>query len=133
MTDDALHRLSPRFESMYAKAGRPSIAPEHLLRALLLQVIRAVYRNPAAPRGHAAHRAQNEESLPRLTHDAARRLRHQSTRAQTPRKSFGWMKTAGGLRKHLHRGGALVNWQFGFAAADFNLVRMRTLPALITR
>jgi transposase len=37
MTDDALWRLSPRFEAMYTNIGRPSIPPEHLLRALLLQ------------------------------------------------------------------------------------------------
>ena len=40
---------------------------------------------------------------------------------------FGWMKTVGGLRKLRHRGGARVNWQFLFAAAAYNMVRMRTL------
>ena len=40
---------------------------------------------------------------------------------------FGWMKTVGGLRKLRHRGGGRVNWQFLFAAAAYNLVRMRTL------
>ena len=42
MTDDALRRLSPRFDAMYATTGRPSIPPEHLLRALLLQVLYSV-------------------------------------------------------------------------------------------
>jgi transposase len=42
MTDAALDRLSPRFDAMYAKTGRPSIPPEHLLRALLLQVLYSV-------------------------------------------------------------------------------------------
>jgi transposase len=42
MTDDALRRLSPRFETLYATTGRPSIPPEHLLRALLLQVLYSV-------------------------------------------------------------------------------------------
>jgi len=42
MTDEALRRLSPRFEAMYAKTGRPSIPPEHLLRGLLLQVLYSV-------------------------------------------------------------------------------------------
>jgi transposase len=42
MSDDALRRLSPRFEAMYANVGRPSIPPEHLLRALLLQVLYSV-------------------------------------------------------------------------------------------
>ena len=35
MTDDALRRLSPRFETMYANTGRPSIPPEHLLRCVV--------------------------------------------------------------------------------------------------
>jgi transposase len=42
MTDEALQRLSSRFEAMHAKTGRPSIPPEHLLRALLLQVLYSV-------------------------------------------------------------------------------------------
>ena len=42
MTDEALRRLSPRFEAIYATTGRPSIPPEHLLRALLLQVLYSV-------------------------------------------------------------------------------------------
>lgn len=37
MTDVALKKLSPEFDRLYAKTGRPSIAPERLLRALLLQ------------------------------------------------------------------------------------------------
>jgi transposase len=39
ITDRALERLSPRFGTLYIKFGRPSIAPEKLLRALLLQVL----------------------------------------------------------------------------------------------
>ena len=42
MTDEALRRLSPRFDAIYATTGRPSIPPEHLLRALLLQVLYSV-------------------------------------------------------------------------------------------
>ncbi len=42
MVDVALHKMGPQFEAMYAKAGRPSIAPEKLLRALLLQVLYTV-------------------------------------------------------------------------------------------
>ena len=37
MTDQVLRELSPRFERMYSDIGRPSIPPEQLLRALLLQ------------------------------------------------------------------------------------------------
>src|SRR5205807_861789 len=42
MTDEALQQLQPRFNNLYAKIGRPSIAPEKLLRALLLQVLYSV-------------------------------------------------------------------------------------------
>lgn len=41
MTDAALRELSPEFDGLYAAGGRPSIAPERLLRALLLQVLYA--------------------------------------------------------------------------------------------
>lgn len=39
IVDAALRRLSPQFEKLYVRFGRPSIAPEKLLRALLLQVL----------------------------------------------------------------------------------------------
>ena len=42
MVDAALRNMEPLFEAMYAKVGRPSIAPEKLLRALLLQVLYTV-------------------------------------------------------------------------------------------
>src|ERR1700749_1898910 len=42
MTDEALQQLRARFNSLYAKTGRPSIAPEKLLRALLLQALYSV-------------------------------------------------------------------------------------------
>jgi transposase len=42
MTDEALEQLRPRFNSLYAKTGQPSIAPEKLLRALLLQALYSV-------------------------------------------------------------------------------------------
>ena len=37
-TDRVLAKLSPKFTDMYSTIGRPSIAPEQLLRAVLLQV-----------------------------------------------------------------------------------------------
>ena len=39
ITDRALERLSPRFGTLYVHFGRPSIPPEKLLRALLLQAL----------------------------------------------------------------------------------------------
>lgn len=37
IVDEALEALSPEFDRLYSKTGRPSIPPEKLLRALLLQ------------------------------------------------------------------------------------------------
>lgn len=42
MTDEALRQLSPQFEAIYAKSGRPSVPPEQRLRALLLQALYTV-------------------------------------------------------------------------------------------
>ena len=39
ITDRALERLSPKFGALYVNFGRPSIPPEQLLRALLLQAL----------------------------------------------------------------------------------------------
>ena len=39
MVDEALAELSGRLDELYATTGRPSIAPEKLLRALLLQAL----------------------------------------------------------------------------------------------
>ncbi len=42
MTDEALRGLSGEFASLYSRLGRPSIAPEKLLRAMLLQPLFSV-------------------------------------------------------------------------------------------
>jgi len=42
LVDAVLNELSPAFETLYARVGRPSIPPEHLLRALLLQAFYTV-------------------------------------------------------------------------------------------
>ena len=42
LTDEALRSMSRRFAGLYATTGRPSIPPEQLLRALLLQVLYTV-------------------------------------------------------------------------------------------
>ena len=42
MVDAALEEMSPQFAELYSHYGRPSIAPEKLLRALLLQVLYSV-------------------------------------------------------------------------------------------
>ena len=42
MTNEVLRLLSGRFEELYSRVGRPSIAPERLLRALLLQLLYSI-------------------------------------------------------------------------------------------
>ena len=42
MVDEVLSQLSRRFDGMYARVGRPSIAPEKLLRAQLLQMLYSI-------------------------------------------------------------------------------------------
>ena len=42
LTDAALAELDPRFSALYEGIGRPSIAPERLLRASLLQLLYSI-------------------------------------------------------------------------------------------
>jgi len=42
MADRALGSMTKRFDAMYSKTGRPSIPPEKLLRALLIQMLYSV-------------------------------------------------------------------------------------------
>jgi transposase len=42
LADAALAQLSPQFDAMYAELGRPSIPPEKLLRAQLLQMLYSI-------------------------------------------------------------------------------------------
>ena len=42
MVDEALQAMSLHLDALYARGGRPSIAPEKLVRALLLQVLYSV-------------------------------------------------------------------------------------------
>lgn len=45
MVDAALENLSPEFCQMYSHTGRPSIPPEQLLKAMLLQVLYSIPSN----------------------------------------------------------------------------------------
>ncbi len=42
LVDRALEEMSPELEALYAAGGRPSIAPEYLLRAQLVQILYAI-------------------------------------------------------------------------------------------
>jgi hypothetical protein len=58
MVDTVLRELSPEFARLYPKVGRPSIPPEKLLRALLLQILYSIPRRAwRTSRGHEAQLA----------------------------------------------------------------------------
>ena len=42
MVDEVLQSMAKEFDGMYAKTGRPSVPPERLLRAALLQIFYSV-------------------------------------------------------------------------------------------
>jgi len=81
--------------------------------------------------GVTPHVAQNEHQHRSSAIDA-RTTRHPGYAvSQRKRKRveeiFGWIKTVAGLRKTKHRGRKRVGWMFTFAAAAYNLVRLRNL------
>lgn len=82
-------------------------------------------------RGLTPHVAQNDSGTRSSTIDE-RTTRHAGYAVSQRRRKmieevFGWMKTVGLMRKLRHRGTRLVGWMFEFAAAAYNLVRMRKL------
>jgi transposase len=77
------------------------------------------------------HVARNEKRSGGSAIDA-RTTRHagyaiSQQRRKRIEESFGWLKTIALMRKVRHRGIFKVGWVFTFAAAAYNLVRMRTL------
>lgn len=46
MVNEILRELSPEFSKLYSRRGRPSIPPEKLLRALLLQILFSIRSEP---------------------------------------------------------------------------------------
>lgn len=91
--------------------------------------------NELRDRNVTPHVAQNQHARRRSAIDG-RTTRHPGYQiSQKKRKRveeiFGWMKTVGGMRKQRHRGLATVGWMFTFAAAAYNLVRIRNLTAAV--
>ena len=86
--------------------------------------LRAMQATPhVAQFGTTGHRGSAIDG--RTTRHAGYRVSQQ--KRKLVEQGFGWMKTIGGLRKLRHRGGPLVTWVFTFAAAAYNIVRLRRL------
>jgi transposase len=153
MMDEVLKQLSPRFDTMYAKLGRPSIPPEQLLRARLLPMLYSVrserllmeeidynllFRwfvglNADDEAWDATVFTKNRDRL--LEADVAKEFLAQvvaqaRTRGLTEETDRGMLRLAeddGAVAQARHRGTLKVEWIFACAAC--NLVRMRNLLA----
>jgi transposase len=84
-------------------------------------------------RGCTPHVSQNNTH--RRSAIDARTTRHAGYRISNIKRkqieeAFGWIKTAGGLRKTRHRGRARVEWLFVLTATAYNLIRIPKILAL---
>ena len=69
----------------------------------------------------ARYSAIDNRTTRHLTYQVSQRAR------KRVEEIFGWLKTVGMMRKVRHRGLARVGWNFTFALAAYNLVRIRNL------
>ena len=79
VVNDALASLDAEFEALYTAFGRPSIAPERLIRASLLQIlfsIRCLAPNDRGNRIRCAGNAAFPNPLASLIYDANSRFLH---------------------------------------------------------
>lgn len=120
VVDKTLKGLDAEFEALYAASGRPSIPPEQLLRALLLQI-------------HYSIRSERQ-LVDRLDYDSIdgslleASASMKSFRPKEPvEEPFSWMKTEGTLRKLAHRAVDRRGFQSKLNAPAWNLTRMKAL------
>ena len=152
LVNEALGRLNSLFNMIYADRGRDSIAPEKLMRALLLQVFYSMRMLDCVPGTHSKtvgadkaydtadfvaacrqrkvtpHVAQNDGRRGGSAIDG-RTTRHDGYRiSQIIRKRieehFGWGKTVGRIRQTVFRGLRRVDQQFKLTMTASNLTRM---------
>ncbi len=74
IVDEALDVMSADFEGLYARVGRPSIPPENLLRALLLQAfygVRALWLEVVRSRSRRRNGGAGRCFLDRAVHPPA--------------------------------------------------------------
>jgi transposase len=116
--------LEADFAAIYAPIGWPSIAPEQLLRGLLLQAFYSV--------------RSERQLMEQLDHNLLFRWFvglgiddpvWNVTVFTNIEEIFGWLKTIAGLRQTKFRGLARIRMAFTFALAAYNLIRMPKLVA----
>jgi transposase len=113
--DDILGEMTREFDVLYAQHGRPSIPPERLLRAQLLQLFYTI----------------RSERLPMEQLDDNILFRWFVGLHARPRieRACAWLKTIAGLRTVKLRGLIAVNALFVFASAAFDIKRIVILRA----
>ena len=112
IVNEALSALAGEFSSLYSPIGRPSIPPEKLLRAMLLQAFYSI--------------RSERQLMERLEFDLLFRW------FVGIEEAFGWIKMIAGQEKTKLRGRERVGWAFTFAAAAYNLTRLPKLMAAPT-
>src|SRR6187401_2059571 len=119
ITDRALERLSPRFDALYVHFGRPSVAPEKLLRALLLQELYTIRceRGPVRRVFGRGTRTRRRSGCSNPTVDFHGQRRTNATHHSTTDPDARLYKKAGGREARLgylghvlieHRSGLIV-------------------------
>ena len=142
LTDTVLRTLGPELDALYADSGRPSIAPEYILRALLLQVFYSVGADKAYDSKDFVRTVRELNVAPHVTkNDKGRRSNLDRRTTRQPgyavslsrrwliEKGFGWLKQTGPLRQVKLRGLEKVDWLFVFSCAAHNLIRLPKLMA----
>ncbi|HVH34108.1 MAG TPA: hypothetical protein VM847_08375 [Tahibacter sp.] len=89
LVDGVIAGMDSPFEQRYAKTGRPSISPERLLRASLLQVVYSVRSEGC----RWSRSAISDDIAGGIDYAISQQVRK---RIEQP---FGWSKVFGGLRK----------------------------------
>jgi len=131
LADQALDRLNPTLCRLYPEGGRPSIPPEQLLLALLLQAIYSIRSERMRISGITPHVSQNIQPR-RCSAIDGRTVRHpgyaQSINARKRiEQVFRWIKQAAGLRQLKARGRSRVGAVFRLHVVAYNLIRLANL------
>lgn len=148
VVDALLATMHSEFEAVYARRGRPSVPPEMLLKALLLQILFSIRSERQLVEAvnynllyrwfvglniedkvwdHSTFSAKDKHSAV-----DGRIKRHEGYKTSLKvrkriEEAFGWIKTVGGLAKTKLIGQAKLAGQALLCFATYNLVRMGSI------
>ena len=114
LVDRSLARMDAEFEKLYSATGRPSIAPERLIRATLLMILYSI----------RSERQLMEQMNYNLLFRWFVGLEMDDALIE---KVFGWAKLDSVLRQVKVRGLKWVDWFYRLTMAAYNLMRLRRL------